>query len=129
MKSPPAYMARMLAALLATTSVNRIPNAKIPRPRTNGYWQLYKSSGFHKRLNMEQSCVAVGTSHDHQIQPPLPATFGLGERVRKKSGAAWQGHIVGWYSTKLTPEGYAVESEAHPGSVQIYPVAALERVA
>jgi dihydrofolate reductase (trimethoprim resistance protein) len=53
----------------------------------------------------------------------------LGERVRKKSGAAWQGHIVGWYSTKLTPEGYAVESEAHPGSVQIYPVAALERVA
>src|SRR5437667_344556 len=73
--------------------------------------------------------VAVGASHDHQIQPPLPATFGLGERVRKKSGAAWQGHIVGWYSTKLTPEGYAVESEAHPGSVQIYPVAALERVA
>jgi dihydrofolate reductase (trimethoprim resistance protein) len=78
---------------------------------------------------MEQRSVAVGTSHDHQIQPPLPATFGLGERVRKKSGAAWQGHIVGWYSTKLTPEGYAVESEAHPGSVQIYPVAALERVA
>ena len=30
---------------------------------------------------------------------------------------------------KLTPEGYAVESESHPGSVQIYPVAALERVA
>ena len=78
---------------------------------------------------MEQSSVALGTSHDYQIQPPLPATFGLGERVRKKSGAAWQGHIVGWYSTKLTPEGYAVESEAHPGSVQIYPVAALERVA
>ncbi|HBY1655595.1 TPA: DfrB family trimethoprim-resistant dihydrofolate reductase, partial [Klebsiella pneumoniae] len=25
-------------------------------------------------------------------------------------------------------EGYAVESEAHPGSVQIYPVAALERI-
>jgi dihydrofolate reductase (trimethoprim resistance protein) len=118
-----------LQPLLATTSVNRIPDAKIPRPRTNGYWQLYKSSGFHKRLNMEQSSVAVGASHDHQIQPPLPATFGLGERVRKKSGAAWQGHIVGWYSTKLTPEGYAVESEAHPGSVQIYPVAALERVA
>ena len=78
---------------------------------------------------MEQSSVAVGASHDHQIRPPLPATFGLGERVRKKSGAAWQGHIVGGYSTELTPEGYAVESEAHPGSVQIYPVAALERVA
>lgn len=115
--------------LMATISVNRIPNAKILPPRTNGYWQFYKSSGLHKRLNMEQSSVAVGASHDHQIQPLLPATFGLGERVRKRSGAAWQGHIVGRYSTKLTPEGYAVESEAHPGSVQIYPVAALERVA
>ena len=59
---------------------------------------------------------------------PVRATFGLGDRVRKKSGAAWQGRVVGWYCTKLTPEGYAVESEAHPGSVQIYPVAALERV-
>ena len=94
-----------------------------------GYWPLYKSSGFRKRLNKEQSSVAAKVSLEHQIQPPWRATFGLGERVRKKSGAAWQGHIVGWYSTKLTPEGYAVESEAHPGSVQIYPVAALERVA
>jgi len=87
------------------------------------------SSGFHKRLDMEHSNVTAGAPHGPQVQPPMPATFGLGERVRKKSGAAWQGHIVGWYSTKLTPEGYAVESEAHPGSVQIYPVAALERVA
>jgi dihydrofolate reductase (trimethoprim resistance protein) len=69
--------------------------------------------------------------------PPTPGEFGLpsnakfnlGDRVRKKSGAAWQGRVVGWYSTSLTPEGYAVESESHPGSVQIYPVAALERVA
>ena len=59
---------------------------------------------------------------------PSGAAFSLGDRVRKKSGAAWQGRVVGWYCTKLTPEGYAVESEAHPGSVQIYPVAALERV-
>jgi dihydrofolate reductase (trimethoprim resistance protein) len=80
-------------------------------------------------LNVEQSSVTVGASRDHQIQPPFPTTFGLGDRVRKRSGAAWQGRIVGWYSTQLTPEGYAVESEAHPGSVQIYPVAALERVA
>ena len=77
---------------------------------------------------MEQSRLAVGASHDRQTQQSSSATFGLGEHVRKKSGAAWQGHIVGWYSTRLTPEGYAVESEAHPGSVQIYPVAALERV-
>jgi dihydrofolate reductase (trimethoprim resistance protein) len=65
----------------------------------------------------------------HKMSPPFTPVFGLGDRVRKKSGAAWQGLVVGWYSTKLTPEGYAVESEAHPGSVQIYPVAALERVA
>ena len=82
-----------------------------------------------KRLNVEQSKVAMAASHDLRIQPPFAATFGLGDRVRKKSGAAWQGRVVGWYSTQLTPEGYAVESEAHPGSVQIYPVAALERVA
>jgi dihydrofolate reductase (trimethoprim resistance protein) len=94
-----------------------------------GYSQLYNSSGFNKRLNMKKSSIAVGASHDPQIQPPFSTTFGLGEHVRKKSGAAWQGQIVGWYSTKLTPEGYAVESEAHSGSVQIYPVAALERVA
>jgi dihydrofolate reductase (trimethoprim resistance protein) len=93
-----------------------------------GYWQLYEASGLDERLNMEQSSAVVGASHDHQIRAPFPATFGLGDRVRKKSGAAWQGRIVGWYSTQLTPEGYAVESEAHPGSVQIYPVAALERV-
>jgi dihydrofolate reductase (trimethoprim resistance protein) len=58
----------------------------------------------------------------------MNSPFLLGERVRKKSGAAWQGKIVGWYSTKLTPQGYAVESEFHAGSVQIYPASALERV-
>lgn len=56
------------------------------------------------------------------------AKFQQGERVRKKSGSEWQGVIVGWYSTVLTPEGYAVESETHKGSVQIYPANALEVV-
>jgi dihydrofolate reductase (trimethoprim resistance protein) len=55
-------------------------------------------------------------------------TFQLGDYVCKKSGAQWEGYVVGWYCTKLTPEGYAVESREHAGSVQIYPVAALERV-
>src|SRR5947208_11026633 len=63
-----------------------------------------------------------------QFVLPSRATFGLGDRVRKKSGAAWQGHVVGWYCTKLTPEGYAVQSECNPGSVQISHVAALEDV-
>jgi dihydrofolate reductase (trimethoprim resistance protein) len=77
---------------------------------------------------MDQSSSDGSTPVAGQFALPSGATFGLGDRVRKKSGAAWQGQVVGWYSTKLTPEGYAVESDAHPGSVQIYPVAALERV-
>jgi dihydrofolate reductase (trimethoprim resistance protein) len=53
--------------------------------------------------------------------------FKLGDPVRKITGSSWYGRIVGTYSTELTPEGYAVESARHPGSVQIYPAAALER--
>jgi dihydrofolate reductase (trimethoprim resistance protein) len=54
--------------------------------------------------------------------------FQLGDIVRKISGSMWQGAVVGTYSTSLTPEGYAVESSAHRGSVQIYPASALELV-
>ena len=79
--------------------------------------------------NMGQIKNAVDSQNERQLKQSEPTTFCLGDRVRKRSGAAWQGCVVGWYSTTLTPEGYAVESEAHPGSVQIYPVAALERVA
>ena len=56
---------------------------------------------------------------------PTGARFALGQRVRKTKGSSWQGRIVGTYSTALTAEGYAVESEREPGSVQIYPAAAL----
>lgn len=54
--------------------------------------------------------------------------FKIGDRVRKVKGSRWQGLIVGAYSTSLTPQGYAVESETEHGSVQIYPAAALELV-
>ena len=54
--------------------------------------------------------------------------FNLGDHARKISGSKWQGRIVGTYSTALTPEGYAVESDTETGSVQIYPAAALELV-
>ena len=54
--------------------------------------------------------------------------FKRGDRVRKKSGSKWQGIVVGEYSTELNPEGYAVESESHAGSVQIYPASALELI-
>ncbi len=54
--------------------------------------------------------------------------FRMGDLVKKSTGSEWQGRICGTYSTALTPEGYAVESEAHAGSVQIYPAKALEAV-
>lgn len=52
--------------------------------------------------------------------------FKLGDSVRKVRGSQWRGRVVGFYSTSLTPEGYAVESDTEEGSVQIYPAAALE---
>lgn len=68
---------------------------------------------------------------DQRVGRPVPkgAKFQRGDLVRKRSGSQWQGRVVGEYSTTLTPEGYAVESDAHAGSVQIYPAAALELVA
>jgi hypothetical protein len=54
--------------------------------------------------------------------------FYRGDRVEKTKGSSWHGTICGWYSTSLTPEGYCVESEREPGSVQIYPDAALRLV-
>ena len=54
--------------------------------------------------------------------------FRMGDLVKKSTGSEWVGRVVGWYSTNQTPEGYAVESEAHAGSVQIYPAKALELV-
>lgn len=59
---------------------------------------------------------------------PTAGKFMRGDRVRKIKGSRWQGRVVGFYSTALTPEGYAVESETEIGSVQIYPAAALEAV-
>jgi hypothetical protein len=61
------------------------------------------------------------------FQNTIPfSTFALGQSVRKKNGSNWHGVVVGRYSTKLTPEGYCVESHYETGSVQIYPVNALE---
>jgi hypothetical protein len=59
------------------------------------------------------------------IQAPL-GCWKIGTRVRKIKGSQWQGRVVGYYSTDLTPVGYAVESERETGSVQIYPASALE---
>lgn len=85
----------------------RSVNAGEWRERTDGLWEL----SLHATPHPEQS-----------------GKFAMHQRVRKTSGSEWQGRICGTYSTPLTPEGYAVESEAHAGSVQIYPAKALEAV-
>ena len=53
--------------------------------------------------------------------------YRMGDRVTKIKGSSWTGLVVGFYSTSLTPIGYAVESENEPGSVQIYPESALAK--
>ena len=52
--------------------------------------------------------------------------FHEGDLVTKTKGSSWTGRVVGFYSTKLTPNGVCVESIHHNGSVQIYPESALE---
>jgi len=59
--------------------------------------------------------------------PATHTKFQLGDAVEKTKGSSWHGQVVGWYSTSLTSEGYCVESDREPGSVQIYPAAALRR--
>ena len=54
--------------------------------------------------------------------------FPLGTQVRKKSGSSWSGSVVGYYSTALTPMGVAIESRTETGSVQIYPIKAIELI-
>lgn len=68
-----------------------------------------------------------GTSA-HVQRAPEEWAFSRGERVRKKSGAWWEGIVVGFYSTTQSPRGYAVQLENMFGPVQIYPEAALERM-
>lgn len=56
---------------------------------------------------------------------PFGFFFDAGERVTKIKGSSWTGLVVGFYSTTLTPRGYCIESENEPGSVQLYPEAAI----
>lgn len=62
------------------------------------------------------------------IYPPTHTTFRHLDYVQKKSGGYWRGRVVGWYSTAMNNEGYAVESMYEPGSVQIYPASALTKM-
>lgn len=78
------------------------------------------------RISVANKNVAVFDYVEHRLI--CYGKFGLHQRVRKTKGSSWQGRVVGFYSTSLTPIGYCVESEREPGSVQIYPESALEAV-
>jgi dihydrofolate reductase (trimethoprim resistance protein) len=85
-------------------------------------------TAFWAWLKIEESLALPFLANSKPIPQANTFTFKHGDLVRKKSGSEWQGHIVGWYSTGLTPVGYAVESDSHAGSVQIYPASALKLV-
>ena len=77
---------------------------------------------------IQNAAIDAATAWNRRSPPPAAgeAKFQMDQRVRKTKGSSWQGRVVGFYSTKLTPIGYAIESEREPGSVQIYPENALE---
>lgn len=96
--------------------------AAVKGPEGFATWQEAATDERRRRVLAEQRASTI----DSGAVPVQYTTFRLGQIVKKKSGSEWQGTVVGWYSTKLTPEGYAVESSTHKGSVQIYPATALE---
>ena len=76
-------------------------------------------------LPMQTLPTKTTTGQTIPAYPPTHTSFKHGDLVTKTKGSQWTGFIVGWYSTKLNPEGYAVESLHERGSVQIYPAKAL----
>lgn len=75
--------------------------------------------------NRNTILAALNQSGSDELIPFTPE-WPMGTLVSKKSGSSWTGKVVGFYSTELTPEGYAIESSSETGSVQIYPRKALE---
>lgn len=91
-----------------------VPDQSIFVGRPAAYAQAFDEAKAHNRCLDEVA----------RINPPRK--FRLGDPVRKTKGSQWSGRVVGFYSTELTPDGYAVESFTEKGSVQIYPGSALE---
>ena len=82
---------------------------------------------FGTRRDHADDAIAALTAAGWTLAPPASSSAVTG--VTKISGSSWTGRVCGTYSTSLTPEGYNVESENEPGSVQIYPAAALRALA
>lgn len=81
-------------------------------------------------LKWAQACEAM-TAEIERIEAlarPDGFRWGLGAKLGKKRGSSWRGTVCGFYSTPHTPEGYCIASEFEPGSVQVWPAAALEEL-
>ncbi len=112
------------------------------RSTTGGGVWVRPASEFHDgRFEQVGTTPAAPLAPTNESDAPKPGPFiptsahtdpgmiwPIGTRVEKIKGANWRGRVVGRYSTALTADGYCVESEWEPGSVQIYPHAALRAV-
>lgn len=117
-----ALIILMLPALAAAQGVE-YTDAQV----YNHYRSNLGSSAYYIGFEVASLCMLVPECKAKALRAASThPTFGLGDKVTKKSGSHWTGKVVGFYSTKLTPEGYAVESSTEMGSVQIYPAGALE---
>lgn len=70
--------------------------------------------------------MAATEAYHQELILKMIEKYPVGTTLKKKRGSSWRGDVVGYYSTLLTPEGLAIESWNEPGSVQIYPIDALE---
>lgn len=111
----------------ALISIFHAAGHKLEFDNTNKVF-LEKMREAMRKIMSESYIKGSHDAFDAQKKAGRGTNFVRGDLVRKRSGSQWEGHVVGEYSTSLTPEGYAVESSAHPGSVQFYPAAALEKI-
>lgn len=79
------------------------------------------------RIDEREKCrQLLSEAEKREVEARVGWAFAEGDLVRKKSGSWWEGRVVGTYSTKQTPRGYAVQLDKPFGPVQIYPETALE---
>ena len=88
-------------------------------------WEIVGWDWEHDTFRQAHTAVPLGWLPFHDAPT---RKYKLGDMVTKTKGSSWTGRVVGFYSTKLTPIGYAVESTYETGSVQIYPESALALV-
>lgn len=80
---------------------------------------------------LEEACDLAAYLQWELVRAKQAGKFNWGDYVRKKSrpgSAEYEGTVCGFYSTADTPEGYAVLSAFHKGTVQIYSASMLELV-